>query len=84
MDERLRAYFLCMDCGKDTNASNEYYALRRRLWRKIQPAIAGMLCLRCAERRLGRRLVAADFSRAPINAENARVCLPLALRLARV
>lgn len=63
---------------------NEYYALRRRLWRKIQPAIAGMLCLRCAERRLGRRLVAADFSRAPINAENARVCLPLALRLARV
>ncbi len=81
MNKALFRYFLCMDCGKDTNASNEYYALRRRLWRKIQPAIAGMLCLECAERRLGRPLVSDDFTKAPINAENAQICPALAQRL---
>lgn len=83
MDEALRWYFLCMDCGKDTNKSNEYYSLKRRVWRKANPLIARMLCLSCVERRLGRDLTAADFSRAPINAENALACPQLAARLSR-
>lgn len=83
MDESIRPFFLCMDCKKDTHESNEYYSLHDRLWRKIQPAIVGMLCLDCAERRLGREITAADFNSAPINAENAEMCPALALRLAR-
>lgn len=73
-----------MDCSKDTLECNELYALHRRLWRKINPLIARMLCLDCAERRLGRELTSADFSKAPINSEQAVLCPALALRLARL
>lgn len=83
MDENLRPYFFCMDCGKDTLESHELYSLPRPLWRKINPVIARMLCLDCAERRLGRELAAADFSKAPINTEQAAICPALALRLIR-
>jgi hypothetical protein len=49
----------CLDCGKNT--WDEYYMLKDSLWEKIHPEISGMLCLDCAERRLGRKLVSADF-----------------------
>jgi hypothetical protein len=83
MDDSILPYFLCMDCKKDTNNSNEIYSLKQRIWLRANPLIARMLCLECVERRLGRNLVADDFSRAPINAENAAVCPALATRLAR-
>ena len=73
-----------MDCGKDTNRSEEYYALKLRVWRKINPVIWGMLCLACAERRLARDLTAADFLKVPVNAEQAKKCPALALRLKRL
>lgn len=76
--------FLCMDCGKDTNRSQKYYMLKYKLWRAIHYKIDGMLCLACAEHRLGRPLVRDDFSRAPVNEGQARVCPELALQLARV
>ena len=73
----------CMDCGKNTRASKEYYALKDTVWRRINPIILGMLCLKCAEDRLGRPLCRSDFSAAPINARGARTCRELADRLQR-
>jgi hypothetical protein len=73
----------CMDCGKNTHASKEYYALKDTVWRRINPIILGMLCLKCAEDRLGRPLCRSDFSAAPINARGALRCPELADRLRR-
>src|ERR1700742_4733660 len=75
--------FVCMDCGVDTHATFEYYALKDTVWRRINPLKIGMLCLRCAEDRLGRPLYRSDFARLPINEESARSCLALARRLHR-
>jgi hypothetical protein len=73
----------CMDCGVDTLATGEYYALKDALWRRINPLVIGMLCLTCAEDRLGRSLNGRDFARAPVNAESAMKCPSLARRLTR-
>lgn len=54
-----------------------------RVWRSINYKIDGMLCLLCAEKRLGRGLTRQDFSRARLNAAQAKVCPALAVRLAR-
>ena len=72
-----------MDCGVDGFAAGEYYALKDALWRRINPLVIGMLCLACAEDRLGRPLNRADFTQAPINAESAINCPALARRLNR-
>jgi len=73
-----------MDCRADTYASEEYYMLRAGLWRSINRRVDGMLCLRCAERRLRRGLVNFDFTDAPANSGQARICQELATRLSRV
>jgi hypothetical protein len=52
-----------LDCDADTDAINEFYLLHDRLWRRVNPAEAGMLCLSCCEQRLGRKLRRADFKR---------------------
>lgn len=74
----------CMDCGKDTDAAQEYFALQDDLWRRIvrRPHRTGMLCLACVERRLGRSLNRADFKPVPVNDRQAQVCTALATRLA--
>jgi hypothetical protein len=54
---------VCLDCGADTDAIKESYLLHDTLWRKVNPAEAGMLCVGCCERRLGRELRRADFAR---------------------
>jgi hypothetical protein len=73
----------CMDCAVDTFATGEYYTLKDALWRRINPLVIGIMCLACAEDRLGRSLNRADFARAPINAESAAKCPALARRLNR-
>jgi hypothetical protein len=75
----------CMDCAKDTDSAQEFYALRDDLWRMIvrRPRRGGMLCLNCVERRLGRPLHRLDFKPVPVNAGQAAVCQALADRLAR-
>lgn len=73
----------CMDCGRDTSASNERYSLKDTIWRRVNPIILGMLCLKCVDDRLGRALYRSDFSSAPINAKFAHVCPALAERLRR-
>lgn len=71
-----------MDCGKDTDASNERYMLKDALWCSIDPLVIGILCLECAEDRLGRPLYKSDFS-APMNQKSTHACLALMERLKR-
>jgi hypothetical protein len=48
----------CIDCGVDTDES---YMIHDELWRAANPAEAGMLCVGCCEKRLGRKLCRKDF-----------------------
>lgn len=41
--------------------------LRDEVWNKIHASPVGMLCIGCAEKRLGRALVAADFNDSHVN-----------------
>jgi hypothetical protein len=54
---------LCMDCGVDTDEINEQYMVLDDIWRKGNPSEAGMLCIGCLEKRLGRELRRNDFPR---------------------
>lgn len=54
---------VCMDCGVDTEAINEEYMILDDLWRIAVPSEAGMLCVACLEKRLGRELRRGDFPR---------------------
>jgi hypothetical protein len=57
--------WLCLDCGKNTLHSDDYYMLRNKLWRQLVPREQrhGMLCLACVSRRLGRALQPEDFKK---------------------
>ena len=57
----------CLDCGQDTRKMGEYYSLKDRVWACIHPTLNGMLCIGCAEKRLGRNLTPADFKLCPLN-----------------
>ena len=57
----------CLDCGVDTAAIDEYYTIHDSLWLQIHPDDQGMLCVGCAESRLGRVLTRDDFPQYPIN-----------------
>lgn len=61
------AAFVCVDCATDTCAIHEYYMLKDAIWNKIYDSPTGMLCLGCAETRLGRNLQRDDFIDMPIN-----------------
>jgi hypothetical protein len=50
----------CEDCGTDTSVS-EVFELRGEVWTSAGMDLEGYLCVGCCERRLGRRLVRADF-----------------------
>ncbi len=67
MSEAQLNRFLCLDCGADTSAIREYYMLHDAVWKEINPRGDGMLCVGCAEERLGRMLTPADFMRAEVN-----------------
>lgn len=61
----------CMDCGWNTRALNEYYRVHDKVWLSVVPNGAGMLCISCLEKRLGRMLMREDFSLdTPINADS--------------
>jgi len=72
ISERVKKAFLCMDCGKDTFSSKEYYSLNDPIWKSIctKDERGGMLCLSCAQVRLGRKLVEEDFKPTKINLKN--------------
>lgn len=64
---KARAKFLCLDCGIDTGKALEHYFLHDEVWLKIHNSQKGMLCIMCAEARLGRKLCPADFPAVTIN-----------------
>lgn len=61
-----RRRFLCLDCGIDTSKAREYYMLKDEVWLPVAPK-TGMLCVLDVEKRLGRRLDAADFNDSYLN-----------------
>jgi hypothetical protein len=62
-DPEIDRRFHCVDCGKCTSSSGEYYMVRDEIWAAsgLGP-IDGMLCLRCLERRIERELTLDDFT----------------------
>lgn len=62
-----RGKFKCMDCGVDTGKIGEHYMLADSTWCKIHNSNKGMLCIGCAEQRLGRRLCKDDFNDSHVN-----------------
>jgi hypothetical protein len=59
----------CMDCGVDTSFTTgigHFYTVHTEVWRAAVPEReCGELCLDCLEKRLGRKLTAADFISTP-------------------
>jgi len=67
-DYKRGVRFDCQDCGHDTRLMGEIYMVHDGLWNvicKLGPA--DMLCIRCLEKRICRKLNWADFTDAPIN-----------------
>lgn len=57
---------VCIDCR--TRTDDEYYMVQDEIWQDaVGWGSAGEICIGCLEKRLGRRLVAADFTGAPVN-----------------
>jgi len=65
----------CLDCGKET-IHTDYYMVKHRLWKQAVPNAVpntekarenlprgdgNYLCIRCLEKRLGRKLEKRDF-----------------------
>lgn len=57
--------FRCFGCDRDTDEMGEYYIVHKRLWKAY--GVEGMLCIGCFEKRLGRRLTPADFTKCAVN-----------------
>jgi hypothetical protein len=53
----------CRDCDCE---NREFYMIAKSLWLQSVPSGRGCLCLACLAKRLGRPLVAADFTDAPV------------------
>ncbi len=62
-----RHKFLCLDCGVDTGKISEHYMLKDEVWSKIHNSNKGMLCVGCAEVRLGRVMCIGDFNDSHVN-----------------
>jgi hypothetical protein len=58
---------MCLDCGEDTGRMREHYFVKTEVWMRAHHSIRGMLCVGCLEGRIGRTLVADDFTDAHIN-----------------
>lgn len=65
-----RKKWLCLDCNVDTGKIGEHYMLIDSTWAKIHNSKKGMLCIGCAEKRLGRQLNYSDFNTSYINKPN--------------
>ena len=62
----------CVDCKQNVGplGLDEIYMVQDSLWAlaRMTPT-GGMLCIGCLELRIGRRLVAGDFTDCPLNRE---------------
>jgi hypothetical protein len=57
----------CLDCGKSTRISKEYYMIHDHLWSTVAKNPKGMMCISCVEKKLGRKLVPNDFTDCRLN-----------------
>lgn len=57
---------VCVDCGVNTKLIGDYYMVRPHIW-GLWGVGDRMLCIPCFEDRLGRHLVASDFTEAICN-----------------
>lgn len=55
----------CRDCAVDVGAIGEWFMVTDDVWPLARDG--GVLCVGCLECRIGRRLVARDFTAAPVN-----------------
>jgi hypothetical protein len=69
----------CCDCSLGTNTAGEWYMVKHSVWeqawlgrRKAWHAVPGqeILCIGCLEKRLGRTLMACDFTDTEVNDPN--------------
>jgi len=83
MEERRKRRTCCADCncslhgvkkygrsnkiGLSSNGANMHYMLKTKLWFEINGKHRGLLCLICAQIRLGRKFVPTDFKALPLN-----------------
>lgn len=62
---------ICVDCGIDTEETKEYFHVHDEVWLQAtkQKVVLPfkVLCIGCLELRLGRQLVAGDFTNARVN-----------------
>ena len=72
--DRYHNWF-CMDCGFNTLINKiDYYMVHNKLWDDhVGHRAEGMLCLKCLEGRIKRKLVYSDFTTCPLNKQNPHV-----------
>ena len=64
---------MCKGCSVNTMHFDEYYMLHDNVWLQAMEGVTGqrtnegMLCVRCAENGLGRKLGPQDFTDTPLN-----------------
>ncbi|QPL13798.1 hypothetical protein SEA_MINDFLAYER_195 [Streptomyces phage MindFlayer] len=66
-NKNSRKKWLCLDCGVDTGKIGEHFFLINEVWSLTDLGHKGMLCIEHVEKRIGRRLVPADFASVWIN-----------------
>ncbi|QNN98405.1 hypothetical protein SEA_LILMARTIN_192 [Streptomyces phage LilMartin] len=69
-NKNSRKKWLCLDCKVDTGKIGEHFFLNMEVWTLTGLGHKGMLCVEHVEKRIGRRLVPADFTSAYINRLN--------------
>lgn len=57
----------CFDCMYETMV-DEYYMVLDEIWEKaVGDEKLDFLCVSCLEKRIGRKLISVDFTKAPVN-----------------
>lgn len=73
MSTKSRKKFLCLDCGVDTARAGELYMLVDSAWKLTGLGKIGMLCVEDVEKRIGRKLIPADFNNSYLNKPRTRI-----------
>lgn len=66
------SHYICEDCKSTEMLENYFgkaYSVKTELWNKYGNG-DGMLCLKCFEKRLGRKLITEDFIECPLTFMN--------------
>ena len=69
-------HWCCVDCGKNTFQTDDYYMVKQWIWEKFGVG-HGMLCIGCLEKRMGRKLTKDDLTDCPLNTHINEVTMKL-------